>query len=166
MHAIPHGNGSTKTAFYAELNAGIVAMLEGEQDLIANTANCAAMLFHALPDVNWAGFYFLRGSELVLGPFQGKPACVRIALGRGVCGTAAATRQTVIVPNVHQFAGHIACDSASNSEIVVPLLAGDRLIGVLDVDSASFSRFDESDAEGLHAIGAAVLVGSDVANPF
>ncbi|QJW97323.1 GAF domain-containing protein [Frigoriglobus tundricola] len=166
MHALPRGNGTDKTAFYTELNAGLAAVLEGERDLIANAANCAAVLFHALPDVNWAGFYFLRGPDLVLGPFQGKPACVRIALGRGVCGTAAAARRTVIVPGVHQFAGHIACDSASNSEIVVPLLTGDRLIGVLDVDSASFSRFDESDAEGLRAVAAAVLAGSDVAYPL
>ena len=114
-------------------------MLAGEQDLMANAANTSALLFDALPDLNWAGFYFLRGSrsELVVGPFQGKPACVRIPLGKGVCGTAAATRKTIVVPDVHEFPGHIACDAASQSEIVVPLLRGDALLGVLDIDSPS-----------------------------
>ncbi|HEX4611151.1 MAG TPA: GAF domain-containing protein [Urbifossiella sp.] len=153
---------TTNPALYDELNTGLAALVDGERDFIANAANAAALMFHTIPDVNWAGFYILRGNELVVGPFQGKPACVRIALGRGVCGTAAATRRTVIVPNVHEFAGHIACDAASNSEIVVPMLIGDRLIGVLDIDSASFNRFDEADAEGLRETVSVLLGASDV----
>jgi GAF domain-containing protein len=127
-------------------------MLEGENDPIANAANVAALLFHSLPDINWAGFYFLREGELVLGPFQGRPACVRIRVGRGVCGTAAERRETVVVPNVDEFPGHIACDSASRSEIVVPLVADGRLIGVLDVDSPSLERFDATDKVGLEGV--------------
>ena len=124
------------------------ALLEGERDAIANFANTASLLYHSLPELNWVGFYLLKDGELVVGPFQGKPACVRIALGKGVCGTAAARRATVIVANVHEFDGHIACDSASNSEIVVPLLRGNELIGVLDVDSPKFARFDQEDRLG------------------
>jgi len=127
-------------------------MLEGEEDPIANAANVAALLFHSLPDINWAGFYFLREGELVLGPFQGRPACVRIRVGRGVCGAAAERRETVVVPNVDEFPGHIACDSASRSEIVVPLVADGRLIGVLDVDSPSLERFDATDKIGLEGV--------------
>ena len=137
---------------YPELAQQAEALLEGERDAIANAANLSALIWHALPDLNWAGFYFVRGGELVLGPFQGKPACVRIALGQGVCGTAAANRETVIVPNVHEFAGHIFCDSASNSEIVVPLLHGSRLLGVLDLDSPKLARFDEADRAGLELL--------------
>src|SRR5215469_15326979 len=133
---------SNKVDHYGELARELDALLAGEPDPVANAANAAAAVFHALPELNWAGFYFLRDGELVLGPFQGKPACVRIALGRGVCGTAAASRQTVVVPDVHAFPGHIACDSASRSEIVLPLLWKERLIGVLDVDSPSLERFD------------------------
>ena len=137
---------------YQSLAEELAALLSGERDLIANTANTGALLFHRLPDVNWVGFYFCRGNELVLGPFQGKPACVRIAVGRGVCGTAAARRETVVVPDVHAFPGHIACDAASRSEIVVPVVDGDRLLGVLDVDSPLVGRFDAADARGLERV--------------
>jgi GAF domain-containing protein len=166
---------SDKAAGYRELDAQLAALLTGEQDLIANTANAAALLYGALPDLNWAGFYLLRPSaagaqELVVGPFQGKPACVRIALGRGVCGTAAAERRTVLVPDVHAFPGHIACDAASNSEIVVPMIrgvrddggdngAGGELLGVLDLDSPKLGRFDAVDQAGLERI-VATLVAS------
>lgn len=142
----------SKTELYANLAAQLRSLLEGEHDLIANAANSAALLYHSLPDVNWAGFYFCKEGELVLGPFQGNPACVRIAFGKGVCGTAAQLKQTVVVENVHEFPGHIACDSASNSEIVVPLLKDERLIGVLDVDSPSLARFDDEDAQGLNVL--------------
>jgi GAF domain-containing protein len=148
----------TKGELYAELEAQARALLEGEEDFIANAANFSALLFYALPDLNWAGFYLLKGGELVLGPFQGKPACVRIRLGSGVCGTAAEARRTLVVKNVHEFPGHIACDTASNSEIVVPLLRGEELLGVLDLDSPVLGRFDEEDAEGLEKL-ARVLVG-------
>ena len=141
-----------KTSLYGELEQQLRALLAGERDFIANAANTAALIYHELPDVNWVGFYRLVGDELVLGPFQGKPACVRIPLGKGVCGTAAARRQTVVVPNVHEFPGHIACDSASNSEVVVPVLDGERLLGVLDLDSPVRGRFDEADARGLEAL--------------
>ena len=161
-----------KAAGYRELDAQLAALLAGEHDLIANTANAAALLYGALPQLNWAGFYLLRpapqggtdggAQELVLGPFQGKPACVRIALGRGVCGTAAAERRTQLVPDVHAFPGHIACDAASNSEIVVPLIraVGPRageLIGVLDLDSPVLGRFDAVDQAGLEKIAATLL---------
>ena len=127
--------------------------------MIANAANFSSLIFHSLPDLNWAGFYFAKDDELVLGPFQGKPACVRIRVGQGVCGTAAAQCATTIVPNVHEFPGHIACDSASNSEIVVPLIKNDELIGVLDLDSPVLARFDEADAEGLQRL-AAILIAT------
>lgn len=148
-----------KRSGYARLSADLEALLAGESDVIANAANTAALLFDALPAINWAGFYFLRGGELVVGPFQGKPACVRIALGRGVCGTAAARRETIVVPDVHAFPGHIACDSASRSEIVVPLI-GERLLGVLDIDSPDPGRFDEEDARGLERLAAVFLAAS------
>ena len=141
-----------KPAAYAQLARQLEALLHGERDFIANCANTAALLWHALPDLNWAGVYRLADDQLVLGPFQGKPACVRIKLGKGVCGTAAATRRTVLVPNVHEFPGHIACDSASNSEIVVPLLHGGELLGVLDLDSPKLNRFDAEDAAGLERV--------------
>ena len=143
-----------KTAAYAELATSLRALLAGERDLVANAANMSALLFWSLRDLNWAGFYLFepeRG-ELLLGPFQGRPACVRIAIGRGVCGTAAARRETVVVPDVHAFPGHIACDSASNSEIVVPIVRGERLLGVLDLDSPVHARFDDADARGLGAL--------------
>jgi len=145
---------ASKAAGYAQLDASLAALLAGEHDLIANLANTSALLFTSLPQLNWAGFYLLNSpKELVLGPFQGKPACVRIALGRGVCGTAAAERRTVLVPNVHEFPGHIACDSASNSEIVLPLIrANGELLGVLDLDSPVLERFDVIDQQGLERI--------------
>ncbi len=141
-----------------QLAAGAFA---GERDPWANTANAAALVFGTLPDLNWAGFYFLRGGGLVVGPFQGRVACVRIPLGSGVCGTAAAKRGTLVVPDVHAFPGHIACDSASNSEIVVPLVDGDRLIGVLDLDSPKPDRFDARDARLLEALAAQVVAACD-----
>ena len=143
---------ATKSELYSNLSVQLRALLEGERDAIANMANMASLLFYSLPDLNWVGFYLLKNSELVLGPFQGKPACVRIGLGSGVCGTAAKRRETIMVDNVHDFPDHIACDSASNSEIVVPLVAGEQLIGVLDLDSPSLSRFDEEDAAGLNEL--------------
>lgn len=145
---------ASKAQLYDELAVQASAMLEGEKDPVANAANLASLIWHILPDLNWAGFYFLKRGELVVGPFQGKPACVRIALGKGVCGAAAAKRETVVVPNVHEFAGHIFCDSASNSEIVVPLLDGSRLLGVLDLDSPKLARFDQADRAGLELIAA------------
>jgi L-methionine (R)-S-oxide reductase len=141
-----------KTELYDQLASQLSSLLAGERDLIANAANFSSLIFYSLPDLNWAGFYFLQNNELLLGPFQGRPACVRIALGQGVCGTAAARRATTIVPDVHEFPGHIACDSASNSEIVVPLLKGERLIGVLDLDSPFVGRFDDEDAAGLETL--------------
>jgi L-methionine (R)-S-oxide reductase len=146
-----------KPALYADVVAQTRALLEGERDAIANFANTTSLLYHSLPDLNWVGFYLLKDGELVVGPFQGKPACVRIPLGKGVCGTAAARRATVIVKNVHEFEGHIACDSASNSEIVVPLLRGNELLGVLDLDSPKFERFDAEDQAGLEQVVAEVL---------
>ena len=137
---------------YRQLQAQARALLHGERDRTENAANLSALVFHALPGLNWVGFYFFDGNELVVGPFQGQPACVRIALGRGVCGTAAATRQTQVVPDVEAFPGHIPCDSASRSELVVPLFAGDTLVGVFDLDSPQLSRFDDTDRAGLEAI--------------
>src|ERR1041385_7661452 len=142
----------SKRDLYAQLAAQLSSLLAGERDLIANAANFSSLIFHALPDLNWAGFYFARDGELVLGPFQGQPACVRIKIGQGVCGAGAAKCDTVIVPNVHAFPGHIACDTASNSEIVVPLMKDGRMIGVLDLDSPSIGRFDAEDADGLERL--------------
>lgn len=150
----------SKQSLFAELHPSLAALLEGERDLIANLANTAALLWQYLPDINWAGFYLHKDHELVLGPFQGKPACVRIALGKGVCGTAAQRRTTIVVPNVHEFDGHIACDGASNSEIVIPLIQHGALIGVLDVDSPLYSRFDEADKVGLETVARILLNSS------
>jgi GAF domain-containing protein len=144
----------SKSQQYAELASQARGLLTGERDRIANAANLSALVFHALPDLNWVGFYFYDGKELVVGPFQGHPACVRIALGKGVCGTAAATRQTQRVADVDAFPGHIPCDSASRSELVVPLYRGDELIGVFDLDSPILDRFDADDQRGLEAIAA------------
>lgn len=141
-----------------QLAAGVFA---GERDPWANSANAAALLFETLPDLNWAGFYFLRGGELVVGPFQGRTACVRIALGAGVCGTAAERRETMIVPDVHAFAGHIPCDAASNSELVVPLQGAGRLIGVLDLDSPSIGRFHAADAALVEELAARLVAACD-----
>src|SRR5881628_545031 len=150
---------SSKRQLYDQLADQLSSLLAGERDLIANAANFSSLVFHSLPDLNWAGFYFAKDGELVLGPFQGQPACVRIKIGQGVCGAGASKCETVIVPNVHEFPGHIACDSASNSEIVVPLMKRERLIGVLDLDSPLFGRFDEEDAIGLKRL-ASVLIES------
>jgi L-methionine (R)-S-oxide reductase len=158
MHpSTPISQSLGKPEFYTEVRQQLTALLEGESDFVANIANTAALLNQLLPDVNWVGFYLFKGDELVVGPFQGKPACTRISIGKGVCGTAAAKQQTVIVPDVTKFDGHIACDSASQSEIVVPLLSWGKLIGVLDVDSPSLNRFDEDDAEGLEVLAAVLL---------
>ena len=142
----------SKPEHYTQLQAQTQALLHGESDRIANAANLSALIFHALPALNWAGFYFFDGRELVVGPFQGRPACVRIALDKGVCGAAASQRRSQRVDDVHAFAGHIACDPASRSELVIPLLQGDTLIGVLDLDSPEPARFDDDDQRGLEAI--------------
>jgi len=160
-HAPSLAEAGGKAEIYRELAQSLAGLLGDERDLIANAANTAALLFMTLPDLNWAGFYFLRGGELVLGPFQGKPACVRIAVGQGVCGTAAQTQRAVLVPDVHEFAGHIACDVASASELVVPLIAQGRLRGVLDLDSPVKGRFDQQDQRGIEAIAAYLVAASD-----
>ena len=143
---------ATKPDLYRELAAQLAALLAGEQDRIANAANMAALLYHGLPDLNWAGFYFRRRDELVLGPFQGKPACVRIPLGTGVCGTAASRGAAVLVRDVHDFPGHIACDPVSRSELVVPLIEAGEVTGVLDLDSPLIARFDEIDQAGCEQL--------------
>jgi L-methionine (R)-S-oxide reductase len=138
-----------KGELYAEMSEQLAALIAGESDFIANLANAASLLFYTLPELNWAGFYLMKDGELVVGPFQGRTACVRIALGKGVCGTAASRREALIVPNVHEFPGHIACDSASNSEIVTPMIRRGELLGVLDLDSPKLARFDDEDRAGL-----------------
>lgn len=158
----PRPRAADKATAYVQLDRDLAALLEGERDLVANAANTSALLFEALPELNWAGFYFARASgDLLLGPFQGRPACVRIAAGRGVCGAAAQARRTLVVPDVHAFPGHIACDSASKSEIVVPLLrgadAGGELLGVLDLDSPKPARFDDVDQAGLERLAATFM---------
>jgi GAF domain-containing protein len=151
-----------KPAFYRDLGQQLEGLLHGETDAIANAANTAALLFTTLPDLNWAGFYFLRKpDELVLGPFQGKPACVRITVGRGVCGTAVKERRTMLIEDVHAFADHIACDAASRSELVVPLFHGQNIVGVLDLDAPIPGRFDADDQRGIEAIAALYMKASD-----
>ncbi len=162
MHIIQSTTANSKAAIYRQLHDQLSALLVGERDGLANTANMSALIFETLPDLNWAGFYFLQGRELVLGPFQGKVACVRIALGQGVCGTAAERRETVVVADVHAFPGHIACDSASRSEIVVPLIQNGRLLGVLDLDSPVLNRFDHDDRAGLTAAVDLLLQHTDL----
>lgn len=152
-----HELSGSKPEQYDQLLEQARALLHGERDRIANAANLAALVYHALPQVNWVGFYFFDGTELVVGPFQGKPACIRIPLGRGVCGAAARTREVQLVEDVFAFEGHITCDSDSRSELVVPLFEGDQLIGVFDLDSPVPARFDAEDAAGLAAIAAAYL---------
>lgn len=157
---------SNKSVFYADLNKQLVGLLTGERDFVANAANLSALIFLMLPDLNWAGFYLLRSNELILGPFQGKPACVRIPVWpepRGVCGAAAFERKTQLVANVHEFPGHIACDSASNSEIVVPLLVDDKVVGVLDLDSPKLGRFDSGDQAGIEQLVKTFL---DMTEPY
>lgn len=144
-------------AVYGELAEQLAALIEGEPDLVANAANMAALIYHSLPELNWAGFYFAREGNLVLGPFQGKPACVRIAWGAGVCGSAAARGQAIVVPDVDAFPGHIACDAASRSELVVPLVTGRRVVGVFDLDSPRPGRFDEVDRAGIERLVALLL---------
>jgi GAF domain-containing protein len=162
MFELTEISAQSKTDFYKSLTTQLYHLLEGERDFLANTANFSALLFNTMPDVNWVGFYFYKGGGLVLGPFQGKPACVRISLGKGVCGTAAEKMKTVVVKNVHEFPGHIACDSASNSEIVAPLIKQGRLIGVLDIDSPQLARFDDEDKAGLENLVELLLSSSDV----
>jgi GAF domain-containing protein len=157
FHLEPHVYAS-KREHYADLQQQARGLFTGERNLIANAANFSALVYHSLPDLNWAGFYLYDGTELVVGPFQGKPACIRIALGRGVCGTAAQTRETQLVRDVNAFADHIACDAASQSEIVVPLVKPDgTLLGVWDVDSPLIGRFDDEDRQGMEALCAVFL---------
>jgi GAF domain-containing protein len=146
---------------YDDLLSDLRGLYEGERDPVANAANTAATIWRRVPDINWAGFYFLKLGELVLGPFHGKPACVRIPMGKGVCGTAAAQKKTVVVRDVHKFPGHIACDSASNLEIVLTLIRKGGLIGVLDIDSPSFGRVAEADRAGCEAVAAAYVAALD-----
>jgi L-methionine (R)-S-oxide reductase len=162
MFALQRDPAASQAELLAQLLEQARGLLAGERDRTANAANLAALLFHGLPDLNWAGFYWLKGSELVLGPFQGKPACVRIALGRGVCGTAAAERRTLVVADVAAFPGHIACDAASRSEMVVPLVHAGAVVGVLDLDSPSPRRFDEADARAIEALVAEFLRATDL----
>lgn len=162
---IPANDFRDKLKGYEGLALQLTGLLSGERDLIANAANTAALIYHALPDLSWAGFYFLRNGELILGPFQGRPACVRIALGKGVCGSAAARRETLVVPDVHAFPGHIACDAASRSEIVIPLAARHEIVGVLDVDSPKPSRFDATDAGGLERLAEIFLAATELHPP-
>ncbi len=151
-----------KREFYASLAQQLTGLLEGERDMIANTANMSALIFQFLPDLNWAGFYFMRGGELVLGPFQGKTACVRIAVGRGVCGSAVERQESIVVPDVHAFPGHIACDSASRSELVVPLIKDGRVLGVLDLDSPNPNRFDDEDRQGCETLVRIFLAATEM----
>jgi L-methionine (R)-S-oxide reductase len=162
MHVSTSNTGLSKAASYREANDQLASLFAGERNGLANAANMCALLYEALPGLNWVGFYFLQDGELVLGPFQGKVACVRIALGRGVCGTAAERRETLIVPDVARFPGHIACDAASRSEIVVPLVQQDQLLGVLDVDSPELARFDEEDRIGLETAANLLLKTSEL----
>jgi GAF domain-containing protein len=159
MHATQSLTGS-KSEQYSQLLQQARGLLAGEPDRIANAANLSALVYHALPSLNWVGFYFYDGNELVVGPFQGQPACVRIALGRGVCGTAAVTRATQRIADVDAFPGHIPCDAASRSELVVPLYRGDELVGVFDIDSPERDRFDADDQRGLEAIAQCWLEAS------
>jgi L-methionine (R)-S-oxide reductase len=152
---------NAKRGLYEELALQARGLLAGERDPVANAANLASLIWHTLPDLNWVGFYFVKGNELVLGPFQGKPACVRIGLGKGVCGKAAAEAGTIIVPDIHTFPGHIACDGASNSELVAPLVKAGRALGVLDLDSPLFSRFDAEDAAGIETLARLWIEASD-----
>ena len=161
----PTGLSGPKPEQYGQLLAQARALVEGERDRVANAANLSALVYHALPQLNWVGFYFFDGTELVVGPFQGLPACVRIPLSKGVCGAAARTRTTQRVADVNAFAGHIACDSASRSELVVPLYDDDELIGVFDIDSPIPDRFDADDQAGLEAIAACFVDACAAATP-
>ncbi len=161
MPETTRSSSSDRAVLYADLQRSLLGLLAGEHDLIANAANLSALVFQSLPDLNWAGWYFLRGDELVLGPFQGKPACVRIGMGRGVCGAAAQQRSSLLVPDVHAFPGHIACDAASRSELVVPALRSDgTLLGVFDLDSPQHARFNSQDQQGIEAAVRALIAGT------
>jgi L-methionine (R)-S-oxide reductase len=162
VHVVTSNPSLSKPAAYRDMNEQLAGLFSSERNGLANAANMCAVLYEVLPRVNWVGFYFLQGGELVLGPFQGKIACVRISMGRGVCGTAAERRETLVVPDVHEFPGHIACDAASRSEIVVPLIQNGRLLGVLDVDSPDVARFDQEDRRGLDAAVELLLQSSDL----
>jgi len=162
MFALQAARGLSPADLHAQLLEQARALLAGERDRTANAANLASLIYHTLPDLNWAGFYWLKQGELVLGPFQGKPACVRIALGKGVCGTAARERRSIVVPDVNAFSGHIACDSASAAEVVVPVIGAGRVLGVLDVDSPVRGRFDEADARALEAVVRVFLDATDL----
>ena len=162
MFALKSSPAASPAETHAELAAQARALLEGERDFTANAANLSALIYHSLPDLNWAGFYWMKDGELVLGPFQGKPACVRIAVGRGVCGTAVRDRKSIVVPDVNAFPGHIACDSASSSEVVVPVVKDGRVIGVLDLDSPTRGRFGEADARALEALVAIFVSATDL----
>jgi GAF domain-containing protein len=159
IHAAAH---PSKASAYRELRSQWAAVLADERDGLANTANLSSLIFHGLPGISWAGFYFLQGEELVLGPFQGKVACVRIGLGRGVCGAAARSGQTIIVPDVNAFPDYIACHAEARSELVIPLFQGKKLLGVLDLDSPHIGHFDEEDRAGLDSIVDLLLTGSDL----
>ncbi len=161
MFALQSAPTGTKSERYSELLEQARALLADERDRTANAANLASLIFHSLPDLNWAGFYFMKSGELVLGPFQGKPACVRIPIGKGVCGTAARDKRTLVVPDVENFPGHIACDSASRSEIVVPVMRNVEVLGVLDLDSPSLARFDAEDALGLEELVSLFVQSTD-----
>ena len=152
----------TPQEIYAELARQARGLFQGERDAVANAANLSSLIFSGVSDLNWAGFYFLKEGELVLGPFQGQPACVRIPIGKGVCGTAAASREPIIVPDVEKFPGHIPCDSASRSELVVPLIKDGRVVGVLDLDSPDLNRFDHDDRRGLETLARLWLEASDM----
>ncbi len=162
MFALKSAQGASDAERLSELLAQARALLEGERDPVANAANLASLVFHTLPGLNWAGFYWMKGGELVLGPFQGKPACVRIAVGKGVCGTAVKERRTIVVPDVNAFPGHIACDSASRSELVVPVLKNGAVLGVLDLDSPSLARFDDEHARALERLVADFVAATDL----
>ena len=162
MHVVKSDPTLSKAETYREISVQLTGLFSGERNGLANASNLCALLYQMLPDVNWVGFYFLRDGELVLGPFQGKVACVRIPLGRGVCGTAAQSREILLVPDVNDFPGHIACDAASRSEIVLPLVKDGRLLGVLDLDSPRLARFDQQDRSGLAAAVEVLLQSSDL----
>ena len=163
MHILASITSTDKTSFYVDLGKQLSAVLEGERDAIANAANLSALVFELVPDLNWVGFYVLKSPrELVLGPFQGRVACVRIAVGKGVCGAAVAERKTMLVPDVHAFPGHIACDANSRSELVVPLIVGDRVAGVLDLDSPLPGRFDAEDRVGFERLAGIYVGASDI----
>jgi len=158
-----HPRMGTRQQHYAKLAADLATLLGGERDFFANAANFSSFIFHALPDLNWAGFYVRRDEELVLGPFQGKPARVRIPVGKGVCGASAARRETIVVEDVREFPGHIACDGASRSEIVVPLLVDGDVVGVLDLDSPTPARFDHEDEAGIEKLVGVFLQKTSIA---